>query len=95
MNIRRASSAEGSLERIHTFNLKLLQLQNKGSDVEKKQQLVTLTNMNQKTSRNKDDLRRGTDSVTSIASDKAFYVEEKTKVLENVIVKVQPIIAEF
>jgi hypothetical protein len=28
-------------------------------------------------------------------SDKAYYVEEKTKVLENVIIKVQPIINEF
>jgi hypothetical protein len=33
--------------------------------------------------------------MTSITSDKAYYVEEKTKVLENVIIKVQPIINEF
>jgi hypothetical protein len=32
--------------------------------------------------------------VSSI-KDKAYYVEEKTKVLENVIIKVSPMLSEF
>ena len=36
-------------------------------------------------------------SATSVASqsNKAYYVEEKTKVLENIILRVQPIVNEF
>lgn len=33
-------------------------------------------------------IKKGPNSVTSINSDKAYYVEEKTKVIENVIIKV-------
>lgn len=44
---------------------------------------------NENGSRNENGLKKkGPNSVTSINSDKAYYVEEKTKVLENVIIKV-------
>eukprot|EP00347_Sterkiella_histriomuscorum_P000936 403373959 len=118
VNIRRASSADGSLERIHTFNLKLQKLQNQktGSNQQAESlqnndstinvakinlniQPQTQNSRNENNGFNKDKKHFHTttsvNSQTSNPAHKVYYVEEKTKVLENIIMKVQPTINEF
>jgi len=85
--IRRASSTSGSLERIHTFNLKASYYQ----DSSKGDSMID----------------GGTGAPPNIVkvsakgglannqSFKAYYVEDKAKVLEDLIIKVDPVVKEL
>jgi hypothetical protein len=60
---------------------------------------LNIKDINQNSSISRNNLHNtnkfATTSVTSNTSNKAYYVEEKTKVIENIIIKVQPIVNEF